>query len=136
RSQVYDIVHHLRPRLEIPQQGEAAATKKRKKLLPCQFVFASASMPTGGPNSVAAMISQRFCSAEMVTTSFAHSIPPSIKVEWFKASPVWDQRCAELAEILKVRRALECPGNSELTGLFPSIPAGTNPRLRELLPQL
>ncbi|KAF4745759.1 hypothetical protein FOZ62_007358 [Perkinsus olseni] len=101
RSQVYDIVHHLRPRLEIPQQGEAAAMKKRKKLLPCQFVFASASMPTGGPNSVAAMISQRFCTAEMVTTSFAHSIPPSLKVEWFKASPVWDQRCAELAEILK-----------------------------------
>ncbi|KAF4667061.1 hypothetical protein FOL47_003787 [Perkinsus chesapeaki] len=131
RSQVYDIVQHLRPRLSIPQQGEAPALRKRRKLVPCQFVFASASMPTGGPNSVSAMISQRFCTAELITTSFAHSIPPSLNVEWFKASPVWDQRCGELAEILKVSTAADAPwGPSSLkSGLNAYFPASQASRI-------
>jgi len=47
-----------------------------------QSIFVSATLPAMGSNSVGYILAKKYNSAECVTTSLKHSIPPGISAEW------------------------------------------------------
>lgn len=95
QAQVLDIIEYLRPR--VFGKGNTESPK-----WPCQFVFASATVPHIGHFTLGSMLTQRFGTAETVQTDRFHTLPSSIEaVDWVsEPKGDWDERCYMLSQTL------------------------------------
>ncbi|KAF8820189.1 DEAD/DEAH box helicase domain-containing protein [Cardiosporidium cionae] len=83
RGAIMDIFEYIRPRLPIKLPDEpkprVAYFYIVKDLAPCQFVHVCTTLPSMGPTTAGAMITERFCNAEEIVSSAPHKLLSHVK---------------------------------------------------------